>query len=336
MNTYKNFKKYILVAIAATFAIMSCDKSVTTDNTPIQKTPTHNIDLKSINDGNRIFTDQQIKQVGQIHNIGVEYMIDSIEWSNSDIVNQMKSVFQDLTGNQAVFEHLNETSSDDYYREILKKYLSNEAYHLINNVAKNSINYNNVSNYSSYIETKKNYAKLNFNGVELDVILIALEVFQNSAYLWFDTYEGGLGLGSFMENNYLNNSNANLLSNSLKYEKFKAALEADGITAAASFIILAIEIAITASAGPWTTVAVNAALISIGLGSAFASVWAAVRQVELDKVIGPVNPLDNDSDTNKDIIALWKDKIAINIDKIFLPIIDVVKKYFYVSEISTK
>ncbi|MDR3327258.1 MAG: hypothetical protein LBT04_03900 [Prevotellaceae bacterium] len=112
-------------------------------------------------------------------------------------------------------------------------------------------------------------------------ILIALTVFKNSSTLWFGKNKGELDIGNTMSDNYENRGIAKFPSTR---ERFEAALEADGITAAGAFIILALEVAILAATGPLTTMAINANLMSIGLGFVIASVWATVKAVGLDKV----------------------------------------------------
>jgi len=145
--------------------------------------------------------------------------------------------------------------------------LSNNAFLVIEKAVEKSRSFECFDEYIAYLKSLELEAREKLIGIELDAILISLSVFENSSMFWLPENEGGVGIGYDFVKEY--NNAYHKETNSIK-----KALAADGISAAAGFIVGAGVIAVSAGTGGMATPAIVAFLVGVAVESAVASAAA--------------------------------------------------------------
>ena len=310
MMKVKNISQVLMAVIITviTVVLISCDdrdfgrqythsQSVLTNKeNNIYRNSNGKIKLTDINNGKRLFTDEQIEEMGKIHNTAVLKMVDNIDYTNADIASEffLKSSQIDMSTMQ--LEYYKEPLFIGYNDRTLKDNLSSIAYYFIHDIAEKCIDANNVYQIEDIIKEGRKYAYSSFKGCELDVVLVALTVFNESSKLWFRDLSGGIDVGGKVIKLYKANGNNNdNLSDSQRLERaLKRCLIADGESAAISAIVIMNNIEVLAAAG-WTGLAI--ALMDIGVSAAISSFW------ELGKII-----INKEYIVLPPIVISWKDK----------------------------
>ncbi|MDR0828504.1 MAG: hypothetical protein LBN95_00115 [Prevotellaceae bacterium] len=309
-------KKIFFFAAAAAISLVACNKSETALKTPIQKSP-QKVDLSSINDGNRIFTDEQIEQIGIIHNQTVIDFVNNFNYNTDNIYAEfVNQVSQWDISPMELAKLPNGVSTSEYYYEVIKANLSEKAHAFIYGVADNFITFNNVNDLAEYIELQKSYAKGIFKGAELDIVLTTLTVYKYSAKLWFDTTEGGMGLiDVFSERCGITGveqapANSLMKISEKKKQAIIACLVADGNGASEAIVVAAIIVACGVELTP-------AAIAAIAISAGVSSISKLIEVVKAHYVVvGPVEP------DEPDIVIKWKDYIRVDGKLIALPLIN--------------
>jgi hypothetical protein len=209
-------------------------------------------------------------------------------------------------------------STPEYYNGILQAVLSEQAHTFIYEVADNCVTFSSVNDVAQYIELSKLYAKENFKGIELDVVLTGLTVFKYSSQLWFSQEEEGMGLGSIFVENYEKPGMGQMPAKApskiseAKKDALKKCLIADGASAAsAAWVVSALA--------PWYPINVGA-MVSIALSAGVGSVIEMLRILDIIHFVAPDEP---------DVVIKWKDNIKVDGEIITLPPIN---PYFPVSK----
>ena len=313
-------RKLYLIATVVAIGLVACNKkSEVSNQLPMQKAPA--VDLSSLNNGERVFTDEQIEQIGKIHNEAVIEMVRNFNYEAENVyeafVNQVSRY--DIHPMEIAELPLG-VSSEKYYSDVLQANLSEKAHKFIYDVADVCVNFDNVDDVETYIETQKKFAKEYFKGVELDGVLIALTVFKYSSQLWFDTTEGGMGLGIALVEYYEKTERAGApnkapmkISERAK-DALKQCLIADGVGA----VTAAVGVAVLEGLGAITVPGAVSVLLSAGVGAALAS-YAQLTLIIGQIIRGELSPA---IDPNKpDIVIKWKDYISVDDKLITFPIL---------------
>jgi len=311
-------KKIILFAAIAAIGLVACNKSDVENQPTMQKAPA--VDLGSLNNGERIFTDDQIEQIGKNHNEAVTKMINDFNYNAEDIhAALVEQISQYDIYHMELAELPLGVSTEKYYSDVLQANFSEQAHKFIYDVADVCVELGSVNEVEQYIEKQKVFAKGYFKGVELDCVLAALTVFKYSSQLWFDIEEGGMGLGVIFADNcertgmFKAPTNTPMRVSAETKEKLKKCLMADGV-AAADAIVVASIIAVCAP----TLFTVAGALVGIGISAAWSSLYKLV-----DILLYGAPSID----PNKpDVVLKWKDYIMVDGKLITRPIL--VDPYF--------
>jgi len=305
-------KKLFFFTIAIAISLVACDKKSDLDNQPpMQKAPA--VDLSSLNNGERVFTDEQIEQIGKIHNeICIEF-VKNFNYNAEDVYAAfIEQISQYDICPMEIAQLPLGISSEKYYSDVLQANISEQAHKFVYDVADVCVELGSVNEVEEYIEAQKRFAKEYFKGIELDGVLVALTVFKYSSQLWFDTTEGGMGLGFIFAENFEKGEMANSPMKMSKKDKLKRCLIADGEGAFLAGIFAAILVAFTA---PITV----GLLVGIGAGAAIASIH------ELNKINAGYYGIIA-FDDKPDVVIKWKDYIMIDDKLVTRPIL--VNPYF--------
>jgi len=310
-------KKYYIFGLVVLFALAACNKNELNQPT-MQKAPA--VDLGSLNNGERIFTDEQIEQIGVIHNEAVIKMVNDFNYNAKDIY----AAFVEQLSQYDIYpmelaELPLEVSTEKYYSDVLQANLSEQAHKFIYNVAEICVEFGSVNEVANYIEKQKMFANKHFKGLELDGVLVALTVFKHSSQLWFDTEEGGMGLGVIFADNFEKMGVVlapakKPMKASIK-EKIIECLKADGVGAAQA----AIAAGVIALCAP-TPITVASALYGIGISAGISSIWKLVEILLDGTVLPQISP------DKPDVVIKWKDYIMV--DKKLVPFPILVNPYF--------
>jgi hypothetical protein len=294
--------------------LVACNKSETALNTPEQKF-IQKTDLSSFNNGNRIFTDEQSDSIGFYHNKAVIELVEDFNFNSENLYSEfVKQVSQFDISPMELVQLPDGVSILDYYDEVLKANLSENAHAFIYEIANNCVDFNSVNDVAQYVELNKSYAKKIFKGAELDVVFTALTVFEHSSQLWFSEESGGKGLGEIFINNIYQNKNTGTTKAPYKMpaaqrEALKKCLIADGTGAAA------------AAAAVWeggfvlTVPGLVALLCQAGIGSALASYSMMYAILVRGEYV--IAPTDN---RNFDMVIKWQDNIIVEGKVVTLPL----------------
>lgn len=202
-------------------------------------------ELESINKVERVFTNEDVYEIASLHNKYLVEVFSSFDYNNLDRK-------QELFVNFANFENkigLNKdfkTSMSEYDKaidcglECIENFLNDdEAFKLIlkvNNL-ENSGLIHNINELEKVIQEIKENAEQNIsNGKNLDVVLVYLEVFKESARFWFPEDLGGSGEGYKIANNLHNNKYKSSIQYMNKISKGGKILAADATGAAGALI----------------------------------------------------------------------------------------------------
>lgn len=305
MNTI-NKTSQVLTAIIITFitvGLISCDdrtfgnNNINRSNTSPNFAPTYsNNNFEIINDGKRVFTDEQIEKIGQLHNEICMNIIDNLSVNDStyDVIrNIFKSSYmspyyrlESIPTGVSFIQYSEAMFAYNIPTEI-KTFIDDALYYVINNCE-------NVQDISLYVEGRKDIARGKFKGANLDIVLTGLTVLKYSAKLWLDKSNGGLGYYVKLLNNSDTTSTIYNLSQEQK-EKIKDVLRAD-LEAACIFIAVGIVIAaievVTCGAATLAASAIEAIMMKVAGHAAIHSVIEIVDIVNKGlKVPANLSPL---------------------------------------------
>lgn len=256
---------YISMMMAFTLLFISCNTDEI-NNKPKQSIQNNsNIVnsylLKGTND--RLLTDEQVEQIGNLHNEYLNEMISNIDFNivndvdlseysktlgvnvNCDLIDQDKQYIINTFTNKKLDDIKGNLSLSvyNYALEVKNKvYASNNHEQLINN-----------------LDLVENNARKSLQGSDLDQILVMISVAKKSSYFWKPTIIGGSGIGD----NY-----NTTLSNTLGKRKPSSddILMADCIAALEGMSLWALGTLLLS--GPQSVVAY---VVSIGLGAGYSS-----------------------------------------------------------------
>jgi len=220
----------------------------------------------------RMLNDDQVEMVAEKHNEYLTSVFANYNFQTKDRVVEFQARFESLDLKNYKIDWT-EKDYGNIENELLflKENLSNNAFLIIEKAVEKSKSFECFDEYIAYLNSLELEAREKLIGTELDAILISLNVFENSSMFWLPVDEGGLGIGYDFIEEY---NNAYNKETSSVRQTIKTALAADGISAAAGFIIGAGVLAVTTASGGMATPAVVAFLVGIAAESAVASAVA--------------------------------------------------------------
>ena len=180
----------------------------------------------------RLLSNEQIKTIGKLHNQYLIEGLNSLDY-NSLSVQQLDKAFYTIS----VSEVDNDLKKDaiEYYNhyllkeqepeneiEFVKQMLGNPiASEIIDTSVEMSLTFENINNFNTWIEAKKEEVMVKLEGTDLDAVLLFLEVMQQSAKFWF-------------QESVTNKKISNIILQ--KSCTWKGAIAADGMGAAGGFL----------------------------------------------------------------------------------------------------
>lgn len=277
----KKTQKFIVAIIVAiiTAGMVSCDNREFSQINK-KKSPEQGMPLSEINGGERILTDAQIEEIGEAHNNLVLDFFTKYDYSNSDALDESLTQFSRMemmpyTTIATTIDYI----PNDFNDNILRENLSNSAYTTIKQFFDDCYAVESLVQLEELAEQTTIYAKKNFVGAELDVVLIAISVSKHSAELWLSKDKGGMDLGQQIIDNFQQN-NPNYAPAGSKLERLKIALTkcfiADMNGAIETMVNILAEsiLGIGAALNPVT---VKATVLTVATGAAMSSIIEAIR-----------------------------------------------------------
>ena len=213
----------------------------------------------------RVLTDQEIIEIGNLHNEFLEDAIAKVNFSSSDLKSEVKNTFLELNNNKINMSKeereniLSKENSYDFLASNLKS-CSNPIQYInasIDYVNNNNFNYNELQ---IKIVSLENSAKQSLSGEELDAVLVYFSVLKKSSYFWMPINLGGSGKGSATI------ANTSTSDNMATWEK---CLLADAIATGGTFIQIGLALCAT-------PVMLTALAIAVGYNAAFSSLAAVI------------------------------------------------------------
>lgn len=276
----KNFRKItlgLLLSAQVLGAFYGCSsdslvnqesKSLSVANGNFEKTIRER-KISSYNKELRIFSDDQLKKIGEDHNIFLKGIlmkndqdkILTLEELKENVIRKYPLLSSYKESTDLVIDNSYSLTIDDFNLLIDKNpNLVNNARALKNFVSETIILTEEYTDYDSFVSSLnliKNKAKRDLIGVDLDAYLVFVSVFENSVKFWFE------------ENNYASYSVSSKPSRS-------AVARADGLSASIGFLTLAAVtsgVAIAAGSGGLATPAIVVVmeLLGVGFGAALSS-----------------------------------------------------------------
>lgn len=265
-------KNYLLIVFSV-FFITGCDNQIENleGRNEINHTENTSIVNKSVSN-QRLLNDEQVKLVGEKHNQVLTQVFSNYDFNTNDRVYEIRAQFEkvDLNG------HIINWNSKDYGNiennlNFLRNNLSENAFSIIEQGMSEAENLENFDSFSNKLESLNLKARKELVGIELDTVLIALNVLENSAKLWLPIEEGGNGIGyGFMEK-YNSLYNTEINNRRSPRQMIRTALAADGLSAAGGFLVGAFVIGATAGTGGLGTAAIVGFLVGVAGEAAIAS-----------------------------------------------------------------
>lgn len=268
------YSKALIILITISFVFNSCKKENSYDKR-----------------GSRIFTDEQITQIGKLHNDYLEEVISKFNLNTVDYGFETQHLFNNLDLGEHRFDWTKEYGNIDEEKKFLKENLSAPAFDILILATDEAKKIVSVKEYSNYITSLEIEAHKKLSGIDLEATLIALTVFKNSAYFWLSADEEGSGIGYNFVSRLNESQNRSLFMGKVNAAKeneededslkdlLKLALAADGLSAAGGFLVGAFVIAATATTAGLATPAIIGFLVGIA-GEAALSSAAAVGLVD--------------------------------------------------------
>lgn len=212
----------------------------------------------------RYISDEQIEQIGRLHNLGLQEAFASFNWNAVNLKRELTNSFTNVSyvrSNKIVFDNTVRTNNDNLIR--IKGRLVN-----VNNFAyfRKVLDFlyddedKDFEMINTFLVTLANEMKRNSIEVrDYETFLVFATVMRYSSKFWLDSEIGGL-------NNYEKLKKQSGSSYERGWKKcLKDVLVADGTSAGASFIIAAGAAALTGPVAPFVFIA------EIAAGSGFSS-----------------------------------------------------------------
>ncbi|WP_372474435.1 hypothetical protein AB4865_03895 [Capnocytophaga sp. ARDL2] len=276
----KNFRKIALgvllsAQVLTTFYSCSSDSSVNQESESLSvangnfEETIRERKIFSYNKELRIFSDDQLKKIGEDHNIFLKGIlmkndqdkILTLEELKENVIRKYPLLSSYKESTDLVIDNSHSLTIDDFNLLIDKNSnLVNNAWALKSFVSETIILTEEYTDYDSFVSSLnliKNKAKRDLIGVDLDAYLVFVSVFENSVKFWFE------------ENNYVSYSISSKPSRS-------DVARADGLSASIGFLTLAAVtsgVAIAAGSGGLATPAIVVVmeLLGVGFGAALSS-----------------------------------------------------------------
>ncbi len=221
---------------------ISCEKENTYNNVIDNESESITVNAKS---ESRVLTDQQIKQIGELHNQFLEEAFLDFDYNSENTFSELEHQFNNIVTEQNIEVMLSSYETDiSSILNTLEQNLSSDAYKILVEVKNKAENITDVNSFSSEVMHYENLARVTLNGKELDIILTGLSVFKSSAYFWLPANKGGSGIGD----NFLKSNNPNYdFSNT----QARGWLVADGLSASGGCLGVAVGAALATNPVGW-------------------------------------------------------------------------------------
>lgn len=263
--------KKIILFLGIALNILSCsDRTETIAQNSM--TTSESISHNKMSSNERLLNDEQVKSIGNLHNQFLTQVFSNYDFQTKNRVLEIRTQFEkiDLKGN-VIDWNKKDYGNIENELNYLKNNLSDTAFSIIEKGMMEAEKMENVESFSNTLELLNEEAKEKLTGIELDTVLIALNVFENSAQLWLPVDEGGNGIGYEFFNKYNMVYNIELSNKRTPRQMIRTALAADGLSAAAGFLVGAFVIGATAGTGGLATPAIIGFLVGVAGESAIAS-----------------------------------------------------------------
>lgn len=266
MNLLKICRKpYVSLLMAFTILFVSCNNDETTNsfeqNNIKNSVVQHSYSQRDSSE--RLLTDEQVEEIGNIHNEYLNEMISNIDFNNLknvDISEYSKDlcinvncglIIEDKTYIANTFEN---KSLED-----IEHNLSRDVYNFAVEVKSNIYESENHNELISNLQAVEINARQILRGAELDQILVMISVAKSSSYFWKPISKGGSGIGdSYNDNLPIYANKPRYVSDDILMADCIAALEGMSLWALGGLLLT----------GPQSVLAY---VISVGLGSAYGS-----------------------------------------------------------------
>jgi len=207
----------------------------------------------------RILTDEQIEEIGRIHNESLELAFTDFDFGVTNKTQELKERMIKVSNEHYNIDSLSWLSTEldlDNNMNILSQNLSQEAMEIINLAIEESYSITSVEDFQLFIRTLENTSRLTLDGKELDFTLVTLCVLRYSAAFWSPTAIGGTGIGEEILE----------LAKPPKH----GWLAADGAAAGGGMIGAAVSAGLATGPVGWGF------LVGVGVGAGIASGWYAL------------------------------------------------------------
>lgn len=214
----------------------------------------------------RYISDEQIEQIGQLHNLGLEEAFADFNWNANNLQNELSNKFTNVSyvkDNNINFDNTVRTYNDNMIR-IKENLVNPDNFVFFQNVLDflNNDEDKNFEIINSFLVNSVNEMSENSTEVrDYETFLIFTTVIRYSSKFWLDSEIGGL-------NNY---EKFKMQSGGISSKKgwrkcLTDVLAADGASAAGGFIVGAIAGAASGPIAPFTFIATIAAEAGLGSG----------------------------------------------------------------------
>lgn len=266
MNLLKQFRKpYVSMLMAFTILFISCNSNEISESSIQNKEINSNIDNSYLlrNSDERLLTDAQVEEIGNLHNEYLNEMISNIDFENvnnidlSSYPNELiLNVDCELTNEEKQYIA---TTFENKDLEDIKDNLSTEVYNFALEVKNSIYQSDNHEELVVNLNSVERDARSALIGTDLDEILVMIVVAKKSSYFWEPIENGGSGVGDNY-NTLISNElgKTKHISDDIVMSDCIAALDGMGMWALGALIL----------GGPVT---IAAYVVSVGLTSAAGS-----------------------------------------------------------------
>ncbi len=223
-----------------------------------------------------INNDSLIIQIVIRHNQILEEAIGNIDWSSTLLNQELNSYFLNYTDSSIDFLINNRSDIQESVISNLEIYLNqnlnDSVYQMMINCKYFIAQKPNYSDLVSQFDLYREYSRNTFNGGDLEMALVFLEVTEKSAYFWMPESAGGSGIGWNFINDYAENNNIPLAD--ISDIDWGAIAWADGAGAVGTLLR-------TWYLAGWGPLSWGAIVGAIGWGAAWSSGTAVLGQLLL-------------------------------------------------------
>jgi hypothetical protein len=229
----------------------------------------------------RFLTDAQVSQIGSLHNLYLSKLFTSQHISinalstnsNSQRVQSLQLALKDVSTPGVTEEQKDSLISQpqmsiDSIKTLLTDPLASA---IIDEATSDLNNLQDVTSFSAQITGLQGEARATLNGSHLDIILVYLEVMNNSVYFWSPSDVGGSGEGNNILASLRGKKTVETLITNKASSTTKRIIAPDAAVAAASLITSAFA---AVGTGPIAPVSF---FVLVGVGAAFSSGLSALH-----------------------------------------------------------